>query len=505
MKYAYINGKILDGTKDMQVKEGFVILTDNDKIEDIVKAGTDLNGYEKVDLKRRYIMPGLINMHVHLAGNGKPQKKQRDNEKLVKILMGNALMRSIAYGMVAGFAKTELMSGVTTIRTVGGLGSFDTKLRDEINAGTKMGPRILAANEGISVPGGHMAGSVAVAADSIDTALKHLEQSEKEKVDLIKLMSGVTTIRTVGGLGSFDTKLRDEINAGTKMGPRILAANEGISVPGGHMAGSVAVAADSIDTALKHLEQSEKEKVDLIKLMITGGVMDAKEKGVPGELKMSPEMVKVVCDKAHENGYLVAAHVESPQGVRVALENGVDSIEHGAKIDDDTIKLFKERKAFLCTTISPALPYALFDRSITNATEVEQFNGNVVFEGIIACAKAALENDIPVVLGNDVGCPWITQYDFWRELYYFHKYTGVSNAFALYTATARAAEMAGIGDITGTLEKDNCADMIVTEENPLDDLRALRHVKMVVARGTIMENPKVKINKRVETELDKFL
>lgn len=210
MKYAYINGKILDGTKDMQVKEGFVILTDNDKIEDIVKAGTDLNGYEKVDLKRRYIMPGLINMHVHLAGNGKPQKKQRDNEKLVKILMGNALMRSIAYGMVAGFAKTELMSGVTTIRTV-------------------------------------------------------------------------------GGLGSFDTKLRDEINAGTKMGPRILAANEGISVPGGHMAGSVAVAADSIDTALKHLEQSEKEKVDLIKLMITGGVMDAKEKGVPGELKMSPE------------------------------------------------------------------------------------------------------------------------------------------------------------------------------------------------------------------------
>lgn len=89
----------------------------------------------------------------------------------------------------------------------------------------------------------------------------------------------------------------------------------------------------------------------------------------------------------------------------------------------NTIKLFKERKAFLCTTVSPALPYALFDRSITNATEVE----------------------------------------------------------------------------------DKCADMIVTEENPLDDLRALRHVKMVVARGTITENPKVKINKRVETELDKFL
>lgn len=112
----------------------------------------------------------------------------------------------------------------------------------------------------------------------------------------------------------------------------------------------------------------------------------------------------------------------------MALENGVDSIEHGAKMDDDMIRLFKEKNAFLCTTLSPALPYALFDRSITNATEVEQFNGNVVFEGIIDCAKKAIANDIPVVLGNDVGCPWITQYDFWRELFYFHKYVGVSNA-----------------------------------------------------------------------------
>ena len=131
------------------------------------------------------------------------------------------------------------------------------------------------------------------------------------------------------------------------------------------------------------------------------------------------------------------------------------------------INLFKERGAFLCTTISPALPYALFDRSITNATEVEQYNGNVVFEGIIACAKAALANDIPVVLGNDVGCPWITQYDFWRELYYFHKYVGVSNSFALYTATKRSAELAGIGSLTGSIEKGKDADLVVFEQDPL--------------------------------------
>ena len=127
-------------------------------------------------------------MHVHLAGNGKPQKKQRNNEKLVKTIMSSSLTRTIAYKMVAGFAKDELFSGVTTIRTVGGLGNFDTRLRDEIESGTKLGPRILAANQGISVPGGHMAGSVAVAASTIPDALKQLEKAKQEKVDLIKLM-----------------------------------------------------------------------------------------------------------------------------------------------------------------------------------------------------------------------------------------------------------------------------------------------------------------------------
>lgn len=416
----------------MQVQEGQVILVENERItellpaEEVGKRNLKASGYEEIDLQGKYILPGLINIHVHLAGNGKPQKKQRDNEALVKKIMSNGLTKAIAYNMVCGFAKDELYSGVTTIRTV-------------------------------------------------------------------------------GGLGDFDTRLRDDIAAGKKPGPRILAANEGISVPGGHMAGSVAIAADSVEEALQHLETSKAQKVDLVKLMITGGVLDAKEKGVPGELKMAHEMVKAVCDKAHTMGYMVAAHVESPEGVKAALKNGVGSIEHGAKADEEMISLFKEHNAFLCTTLSPALPYALFDRSITNTSEVEQFNGNVVFEGIIDCAKAAIANDIPVVLGNDVGCPWITQYDFWRELYYFHKYVGVSNAFALYTATCRGAEMAGIGDITGTLEPGKCADMIVVEKNPLEDLRVLRNVDMVIVQGKVIRAPKVKKKQIVETELDKFL
>lgn len=427
MKYAIINGKILNGKKGMSAEEGLCVLVDGEKISKILplrEANTE--GYKIIDLNGKYLMPGLVNMHVHLAGNGKPQKKQRDNEKLVKTIMSTALTRAIAYKMVSGFAKTELMSGVTTIRTVGGLADFDTKLRD----------------------------------------------------DILK---------------------------GKKAGPRIIAANQGISVPGGHMAGSVAIAARSVDEALEILEKGKSEGIDIVKLMITGGVLDAKEKGVPGELKMPPETVKAICEKAHAEGYKVAAHVESTEGVKVALENGVDSIEHGAKPTGEIIELFKKRHAFLCTTISPALPYALFDRSVSNASDIEKYNGKIVFEGIIECAKAAIENDIPVVLGNDVGCPWITQYDFWRELYYFHKYVGVTNAFALYSATSLGAEMAGIGSETGTIEEGKFADMIVTAKNPLDDLRALRRIETVIARGKVYDKPKVKINKRVERELDKYL
>ena len=84
MKYAFCGGKLLDGTREMQPREGLVLRTDGDRITDIVPEGTDLTGYEVVNLKGGYLMPGLINMHVHLAGSGKPQKKQRDNEKLVK-------------------------------------------------------------------------------------------------------------------------------------------------------------------------------------------------------------------------------------------------------------------------------------------------------------------------------------------------------------------------------------------------------------------------------------
>lgn len=426
MKYAIKNGYILSGHQEMVPVSGKVILVDGEKITAIVEEGSDISGYEIIDLNGKYVMPGLINMHIHLPATGKPKKKESDPKKLVRMVTKNRMTKKVLKLVCESTARMQLYSGVTTVRTVAGVLDTDAQIRDDIFAGKTIGPRILAANEAVSVPGGHMAGSLA-----------YIAQSAEEARELVRKIA------------------------------------EG--------------------------------KPDLIKLMVTGGVLDATVKGEPGVLKMPAEYVKAACEEAHKLGLMVAAHTESPEGVRVALENGVDTIEHGAKADETILSLFKEKKAALITTLSPALPYALFDRKVSHATELSQYNGKVVFDGIIDCSKKCLEQNIPVGLGTDTGCPFITHYDMWRELVYFHKYCEVSNAFALYTATKRNAEIAKIDHLTGTVDVGKCADLIVTDKNPLEDLTALRKVEMVMIRGNLLRHPNVKKQKAVERELDKFL
>ena len=379
-RYALTNCVILDGSEHMEPQMGKAVCIDSEKIAEITDAQHIPAGYETVDLGGRYVLPGLINMHVHLPASGKPKKKASDPKKLVKLITSCGLMNKIGVNLCEGYAKTELLSGVTTIRTVGGVADYDTRIRDLAAAG-----KILAL--------------------------------------------------------------------------RVLASNMAVSVPGGHMAGSLAYEAHTAAEAAAFVEKIAGDKPDLIKLMITGGVLDAEVVGEPGVLRMPPELVKAACDKAHSLGMLVAAHVESPEGVIVALQNGVDSIEHGAQPTQEMLDLFKARGAFQISTISPALPYALFDRSISHATYEQQENGKIVFDGIIALAKANLASGVPVGLGTDVGCPYITHYDMWRELNHFVKYCGVTPAFALYSATKLNARLAGIGDVTGSIEAGKQAEI----------------------------------------------
>ena len=422
----YKNFILLDGSKDMVEQHNKCIVVENGIIKEICEDDERFLTGKIVDLGGRYLLPGLINLHVHLPAGGKFKKKATDNKKLVRLILSSSLMKKVGLAVCKKYALTELYSGVTTIRTVGGIGDLDSTLRDKINSGKIIGPRIVASNTALCPKEGHMEGTVA-------KVVTTLEEAEKE----------ILALKT--------------------------------------------------------------QKADLVKLMITGGVLDAKVKGEPGILKMSEEMVEVCTNIAHKNNLKVAAHVESPSGVLVALKYGVDTIEHGSQLTEEMVELFKKNNsAFICT-LSPALPLAKFSTDITGASEEVVFNSNIVFDGVISGAKTCLEKGIDVGLGTDTGCPFVTHYNMWRELHYFKTLVGVTPTFALHTATLKNAQILGIDNIAGSIEKGKYADMVVVDKNPLEDFRNLATPYLVIINGKEIKKPKIKKYKLADELLDKYM
>ena len=423
MKKVYKNVNILDGTKGMKLQEGMMLTVVDGKIAAIEKNDPNAEGQ---DMYGMYLLPGLINLHVHTPGNGFPKKKQTDSKKTAKLVMSNPLLQQIGKKMCKDGVVTELMSGTTTIRTVGGLGHFDSELRDKVAKG---------------------------------------------KMD----------------------------------GPRIIACDQAVTIPGGHMEGSVAFGAASDEEFIKFVEDNCKYGVDWIKIMITGGVLDAKVKGEPGEMKMNEHQIKICCDTAHKFGKKVCAHVESPQGIIAAINNGVDSIEHGSAVTDEVVQQFKDLNRVLVCTLSPAIPLAKFKPEVTGGNDIQVYNSEVLLEGIIEATKKCLKAGVKVGLGTDTVCPFITHYDMWRELEYVHKLCDVERRDALYLGTLNNAEILGIENETGSIEVGKSAEFMVVEKNPLLGFDAIRKPELVVFKGKEFVRPQVKKSPEAEMYLDNFM
>ena len=428
MNYAIINANLLNGTREMEVENDVTVLVEGNVIKKIGKDIKIPDGYKVYNLSHKYLMPGLINMHVHLFGTGKPSKN----------ISGGPTQK-----YVIKFIKTGL---------------------------------------------GHIVLNKIVERDA-----------------LLALNSGVTTIRCVGDFEYADVKLRDRINQGKLVGPRMFVSGPAITVTHGHGDGTFAIVCDTPEAAREQARKNLANGTDFIKICNTGGVMDSTEKGHAGILRMPMEVTKAIVDEAHKAGVIVASHTESTEGVRQALEAGVDSVEHGAPMDDEIIKLYKEKGSFVTCTISPALPISKLDPEFTKMTDIHIFNGNIVAQGIIDSARQGVENGVPVALGTDAACPFAMQYNMWRELAYFVKYTGVDNRFALYSATLNNARLLKMDDKIGSIEEGKLADMIVTDDNPLEDLRTLKDVRMVFVDGNVIEHPEVKKFEDIERELDKLI
>lgn len=421
--YVLKNGNIIDVNNDT-ILIGYSILINNGRIEKIQKGDIEGN-YKTIDCTNKFISPGLINMHVHLFGSGKP-------------------------------------SNATT-----GKGKSQAKLLKFVQTG--LGKKIL-----------------------------HLISNSCAKTELL---SGVTTLRSVGDINYTDIYTRNKINEGKMKGPRMLCSGFALTSPNGHGVGTIARGFDNKESYINQLNENISQGIDWVKICVTGGVMDCKVVGEPGEVKMTLEETSWIVDAAHEKGFKVASHTESSEGVKICVKTGVDTIEHGAIMDDETINLIKEKGLAVVITLSPALPTVQLPQEFTHYNDNQLINCKVIANSFVECAKQSLENDIKTGLGTDAACPFSLQYGMPQELYYLVKYAGYTNQKALKIATIKNAELLDMDNLIGSIEEGKFADIIIMNNNPYDDIKALKNLNYVIHNGVIEKNPKFKHLKKVDKAL----
>ena len=428
MDYIIADCTVVD-VENCSLAEGRDIYVSGEKIVRVAPAGDRPRGAKVIDGRGRYAVPGLINLHVHLFGTGRPSKILGGGklQKAVLAFIRTPAGRAVLSRLVASAAKNELMSGVTTLRAVGDFYGSDIALRDKCNAGkgSAAGLRMYVSGIAITAPGGHGDGTFALAAASPD---------ELRKLTLKQIAAGV----------------------------------------------------------------------DFIKICITGGVMDASKRGEPGEVKMTEEQVRAVCDCAHASGKRVAAHVQSTRGADIAARCGVDTIEHGAPLTDSGLGLLKARGGAQVVTLSPAIPCWLLPRQFTKLNEDASYNSSVVTRGMLEGAKQAMAAGIPVGLGTDASCPFCTQYNMWREVQWFGIASGISPAQCLKMATLGNAAILGIDRITGSIGEGKSADILLLGNNPFSDLSALRDIDCMFVRGRLINHPSPSRSGDMERMLDEL-
>jgi imidazolonepropionase-like amidohydrolase len=362
-------------------------------------------GATLIDLRNAFVLPGMVDMHVHLWGIGGDPMRAR-LEALNRDRFDDE-MTAVAN------ARTTLAAGFTSVRDLGGDPRGIRALRDAIDAGAVEGPTITNAGEMISVTGGHGDGGNGLAEEFAD--MVHAKE--------VNLCDGPDDCRRA-------------VRAQVALGARV------------------------------------------IKFAATGGVLS----NVSGGLgrAMTPEEMRAIIDTAHTLGRKVAAHSHAIEGTRAALEAGVDSIEHGTFLDDETIRLFKAKGAYLVPTeIAPVAALAQArGGALPPATIVKAESAAAA---MAASHRRAYAAGVKVAFGTDTG---VSKHGDNATEFALLVRNGLTPAQAIAAATVGAADLLGRDDI-GTLAPGKTADIIAVTGSPLQDVTRLEHVDFVMHRGTV--------------------
>jgi imidazolonepropionase-like amidohydrolase len=302
----------------------------------------------------------------------------------------------------------------------------------------------------------------------------------------ITLEAGITTVRNVGADGFADVDLRDAINEGLLEGPHMQVSGPAMGITGGHMDNNLLpfeyhVTADGVADgipAVQHMvRRNIKYGADLIKIGATGGVLSKGDDPQASQYTLE-EMQAIVAD-AHRLGRKVAAHAHGAQGILWASEAGVDSIEHGTYMNDEDIRMMKQKGTYFVPTAylidwvqaNAHLP-AIYQQKMKDVSAVEKAN-----------AKHAIAAGVKVAMGTDAAV-----YPHGLNAHEFEVYVrdfGMTPLDALRTGTINAADLMGWSDRVGALEPGKWADAVAVKGNPLQDITVLQHPVFVMKSGVI--------------------
>lgn len=360
-----------------------------------------------VDLKDRFVLPGLIDCHVHLTHQTSP------DSRLLAVTMSEA--DAVLNGVV--YAKKTIDAGFTSVRDLGAMGETIFALRDAINEGRIVGPRICAAGKSVTPTGGH---------------------------------------------GDRTNSFRSDV----------------FEVPG-PMQG----VADGVDACRQAVRNQVKQGADCIKLTATGGVLSNIGAGL--EQQFFEDELRAIVDTAHLLNKKVAAHAHGVQGINAALRAGVDSIEHGTFLDDESIRLFKETGAYYVPTITAGKSVEEYSRVpgyyIPAVMRKAQTVGPLIQDAFGRAHKAGVK----IAFGTDAGV--FPHGDNWREFQYMSE-AGMANEQIIVSATINAADLLDWTKDVGTIEAGKFGDLIAVSGDPLKDIAVLKKVDVVLKGGEVVKD-----------------
>ena len=293
------------------------------------------------------------------------------------------------------------------------------------------------------------------------------------------IKGGATFVRDVGSF-DFIFDLRDAVNSGRiKVAPDMQLSGHPICQTGGTTWYSVGYEADGVDECRKAARLMIRSGADWLKMMGTGGVVTRFSR--PDTTQLSEEEIRAIVEEGHKVGIKSCIHVQNDLGARIAINAGVDCLEHGFILSDETIELMLERGTWLDPTLSA--PYVIAQRS----TEKEFVDkATAASENAFESFRKAYRAGVPCVVSNDCGTPMCFHRDTSMEIQLMVEKCGLTTYEALYLGTMNSAKLCGVDDVLGSVTIGKKAHFAVFESNPISDIKNIRNNVMTIKNGEVI-------------------